>query len=72
MKTKKISNLYGKKCTEEKRMDLLPIGEESKRKYVLLKDFNTLMYDYTLHNGIKRFCCYCLQTLSTEEILKHY
>ena len=29
-------------------MDLLPIGEESKRQYVLLKDFNTLMYNYTL------------------------
>ena len=47
-------------------------GEESKRYYVLIKDFNTLMYDHTLHRGRKHFCCYCLQAFSTAEILKSY
>ena len=53
-------------------MDLLLIGGEGKSQYVLFKDFNTLMYDFTLHHEIKRFCRYCLQALSTEEILKRY
>ena len=30
------------------------------------------MYDHTLHSGRKHFCRYCLQTLSTEEILKSH
>ena len=28
------------------------------------------MYDHTLHRRRKYFCCYYLQTFSTEEILK--
>ena len=40
-----------KKCCEEKHFDLLLIGEEGKRHYVLIKDFNTFMYDHTLHRG---------------------
>ena len=27
------------------------------------------MYDHTLHRGRKHFCRYCLQAISTEEIL---
>ena len=34
-------------------VDLLLIGEESKRHYVLIKDFNTFMYDNTLIRGKK-------------------
>ena len=30
------------------------------------------MYDHTLHCGRKHFCFYCLQTFSTEEILKRH
>ena len=37
-----------KKCSEEKHVDLLLIGEEVKRHYVLIKDFSTFMYDHTL------------------------
>ena len=37
------------KCCEEKHADLLLIGEQGKRKYVLIKDFMTFMYDHTLH-----------------------
>ena len=69
---KNIQSICQKKQTEEKHVDLLLIGEEGKRQYALFKDFNTLMYDYTLHYGIRRFCCYFLQPLSTKEILKHY
>ena len=44
--------------------------EEGKRHLILIKDFNTFMYDHTLHHGRKHFCCYCLQAFNREEILK--
>ena len=40
------------------------------RHYVLIKDFNTLTFDNTLHRVKKHFCCYCLQAFSTEEMLR--
>ena len=43
--------MYQKKCCEEKHFDLLLIGEEEKRHYVLAKDFNRFMSDHTLHRG---------------------
>ena len=60
-----------KKCCEEKDFDLLLIGEEEKIHYVLI-NFNTFMYDHTLHRGRKHFCRYCLHAFSTEEILKSH
>ena len=30
------------------------------------------MYDHTLHRGRKDFCLYCLETFSTEEMLKRH
>ena len=39
-----------------KHVDLLIIGKGEKEYYVLIKDFNTLMYDYVLHRGRKHFC----------------
>ena len=47
------------RCGEED-VDLLLIGEEGKRHYVLLKGFNTFMCDHALYLGSKHFCCYCL------------
>ena len=46
------------------------MGEKNKKHYVLIKDFNTFMYDYTLLHGRKHFCRYCLHLFITEEILK--
>ena len=34
---------------------MLLIGEEHKCYYVLIEDFNTFMYDHTLHCGRKHF-----------------
>ena len=59
-----------KKCFEERHVDLLFIGEENKKHYVLIRDFNKFMYGHTLHRGRKHFCRYCLQSFSTERILK--
>ena len=48
------------------------IEEEGKKQYVLIKDFNTFMYDHALRWGRKIFCYYCLQAFSTEEMLKRH
>ena len=51
MKIKKnIQSIY-KKYFQEKHVDLLLIGKEGKRRYVLIKDFTTFMYDHALHRG---------------------
>ena len=47
-------------CFEDKHIDLLLIGEGEKKHYVLIKYFNTFMYNHTLHRGKKDFCRYCL------------
>ena len=52
------------------KKNLLLIEEEGKRHYVLIKDFNTFMNDFTRHSGRKNFSPYCWQAFSTEEILK--
>ena len=57
---------------EEKHIDILLIEEKGQRQYVLIKDFNTFVYDLTFHCGRKHFCCYCLQAFSAEEILKSH
>ena len=46
------------------------IVEGEKKRYLLIEDFNTFMYDHTLHRARKHFCRYCLQAFSSEEILK--
>ena len=61
-----------KTCCEEKHTDILLIGEEAKRHYVLIKDFNTFMYNHTLKREKNLFCRYCLQGFSAEEILKRH
>ena len=67
-----INYQKNQKCFEEKNVDLLIIGKEGKKQYVLLKDFNTLIYNHTLHHGRKHFCHYCLQAFSTDKILRCY
>ena len=46
-------------------INLLLTGDESKRHYIRIKDFNTCMYDYALYHGR-------IQAFSTQEILKPY
>ena len=46
------------------------IGEGEIKHYVFIKDFNTFIYDYTLHRGRKYSCPYFLHVSITEEILK--
>ena len=46
---------------------LLLICEREKN---IIKDFNTFMYDHTLHRGRKHFYHYCFQAFRTAEKLK--
>ena len=56
MKIRKKHPIYvSKKCCEEKHVDLLLIEEKGKRHYVLINDFNTFMYNHTLHHRKKNF-----------------
>ena len=42
-----------KKCCEDKHVDFLLICEGEKKHCVLIKDFNTFIYDFTLYCGRK-------------------
>ena len=53
-------------------MNLLLITTNEKRHYVLIKDFNALMYNQSKHKEKKHFCMFCLQCFSSERVLaKH-
>ena len=51
---------------QRKHLDLLLIEKKGKEHYVLIKNFNTFMYNHTFHHGKKTFC-YCLQAFSTKK-----
>ena len=40
--------------------------------YILIKDFNTFIYDHILNHRRKHFCRYYLVAFSTEKILKRH
>ena len=68
-KKKEKYPIYVSKNTFKRHVDLLLIGEEGKRHYVLIKDFNTCMYYHILHRERKQFCHYYLQAFSIAVIL---
>ena len=47
--------MYQKLFCEEKHVDLFLIGKEGKIHYVLIKDFDSFVYDHTLHRERKLF-----------------
>ena len=61
-----------KKCFEESDVSLLLIGIEDKRYYVLINDFNTFMYFYTIHGGRKHFPFIVYKCLVQKKILKSH
>ena len=53
-------------------MELLYIESNEKQHYVYIKDFNSLMYNFTKHKGSKHFCMHCLKNVySIEDLAKH-
>ena len=53
-------------------LNLLLITEGEETHYVLIEDFNSLMYNKTKHRERKHFCMRCLQCFSTEEVLSKH
>jgi len=53
-------------------MNLTLITEKEKQHYVLIKDFNKLMYKKTKHQHRKYFCMHCLQCFSSENVLNNH
>ena len=53
---------------KKRHVDLLLIGEEGKRHYVLINGFNTFMHDHILYHGKKTFLLLLFASLRTEEI----
>ena len=64
--------IYVSKEKYEDCMDLLLITENENKHYVLIKDFNKLMYNQTKHKERKHFCMYCLQCFSSERVLTYH
>ena len=69
---KQFYPIYVSRQKNEDILNLLLITEDENKHYVLIKDFNRMMYNKTKHKEKKHFCMYCLQNFSTEQILlKH-
>ena len=57
---KNIQSMYQKKeCCEEKYTYSVLIEVKENIHYVVIKKFNTFVYDHTLHCR-KKICCYSL------------
>ena len=52
-------------------LNLLLITEKGKLRYVLVKDFNRLVFSRTKRKGKKYYCMSWLQNFTTEEILSN-
>ena len=64
--------IYVSKEEFEDQMNLLLITKDEKRHYILIKDFNSFMYNQSKHKNRKHFCMFCLQCFSSERVLaKH-
>ena len=48
------------------------IEEKGQPQYVPIKDFNTFMYNKTVHRDRKYICPYCMHSNSTAEILERH
>ena len=56
-----------KKFCGEKHVDLSLIEEKCKIHYLLIKHFQTMRYDHTLHRRRNHFCHYYLQLFSMKK-----
>ena len=64
--------IYVSKEKYDNQMNLLLITENDNKHYVLIKDFNKLMYNQTKHKERKHFCMHCLQCFSSEKVLNNH
>ena len=64
--------IYVSKEKFEDHMELLLITKDENKHYILIKDFNTFMFNQTKHEHRKHFCMYCLQCFSSERVLNNH
>ena len=64
--------LYISTKSHSETLNLLLITQENKSHYVLIKDFNRLMYSKTKDQNKKHHCMSCLQSFTKEEILNQH
>ena len=69
---KQIVPIYISKEKYQDHMELLLITEGENKHYILIKDFNRLMFRQTKHEHRKHFCMYCLQCFSREDVLTEH
>ena len=62
-------SIYVSKEKYDNQMNLLLITENENKHYVLIKDFNSFMFNKTKHKERKHFCMHCLQCFSSERVL---
>ena len=70
MEIRKNIKFVSKKCCEDKYIDLLLIEGRGRKHYFPSKDFNTFMYDYTLHLRKKTFLSLLFTRFKTADVLK--
>lgn len=64
--------MYVSKERFDDHLNLLLITNEDKQHYLLIKDFDRFMYNQTKHEHRKHSCMYCLQCLSSEDLLSKH
>ena len=68
-----VFSLYASKKSNELELNVLLIKNGyNESHYVLIKDFNRLIYSKTKHEDKKHFCMACLQNFTTKEILNNH
>lgn len=69
---KKCFPIYVSKQHNNDVLNLLLITKDEKEHYVLIKDFNSLMYNKTKHKERKHFCMHYLRCFSTDGKLANH
>ncbi|XP_068728071.1 uncharacterized protein [Montipora capricornis] len=64
--------IYVSKEKYEDHLNMLLITENENKHYVLIKDFDKLLYNQKKHKERKHFCMYCLQCFSSERVLTNH
>ena len=69
---KQFYPMYVSKQHNKVVLNLLLITEGEKQHYVLVKDFDRMMYNKTKYQHRKYFCIHCLQCFSTKEVVNKH
>ena len=71
-KEKEAFPFYTSENNSERHMELLLLEDNNNYHYVLITDFNRLMYNKTKHKEKKHFCLSCLQCFTNDQVLSNH